>query len=128
MDRRSDQRSLRSPGHQPADRGAGIRTRDLLLPKQARYRTAPHPVLRLGPGFNIATALTSWQAAPWWASTAGRRRGCGRRRPQCGGECPKRPPPVAHPILLLRRCLAERLPQLVAEEQRIVAEPARALG
>jgi hypothetical protein len=25
-------------------RGAGIRTRDLLLPKQARYRTAPHPV------------------------------------------------------------------------------------
>ena len=24
-------------------RGAGIRTRDLLLPKQARYRTAPHP-------------------------------------------------------------------------------------
>src|SRR6185295_1502216 len=28
------------PGH----RGAGIRTRDLLLPKQARYRTAPRPV------------------------------------------------------------------------------------
>ncbi len=26
-------------------RGAGIRTRDLLLPKQARYRTAPHPVV-----------------------------------------------------------------------------------
>jgi hypothetical protein len=26
-------------------RGAGIRTRDLLLPKQARYRTAPHPVI-----------------------------------------------------------------------------------
>src|SRR4249920_2353238 len=26
-----------------AHRGAGIRTRDLLLPKQARYRTAPHP-------------------------------------------------------------------------------------
>src|SRR6476661_2375737 len=26
-------------------RGAGIRTRDLLLPKQARYRTAPHPAL-----------------------------------------------------------------------------------
>ena len=25
-------------------RGAGIRTRDLLLPKQARYRTAPRPV------------------------------------------------------------------------------------
>ena len=28
-----------------AHRGAGIRTRDLLLPKQARYRTAPHPVV-----------------------------------------------------------------------------------
>jgi hypothetical protein len=27
-----------------SNRGAGIRTRDLLLPKQARYRTAPHPV------------------------------------------------------------------------------------
>ena len=26
-------------------RGAGIRTRDLLLPKQARYRTAPHPAV-----------------------------------------------------------------------------------
>jgi hypothetical protein len=26
------------------NRGAGIRTRDLLLPKQARYRTAPRPV------------------------------------------------------------------------------------
>jgi integrase len=26
-------------------RGAGIRTRDLLLPKQARYRTAPHPAI-----------------------------------------------------------------------------------
>ena len=26
-------------------RGAGIRTRDLLLPKQARYRTEPHPEL-----------------------------------------------------------------------------------
>jgi hypothetical protein len=29
-----------------ANRGAGIRTRDLLLPKQARYRTAPHPVTK----------------------------------------------------------------------------------
>ncbi len=27
------------------NRGAGIRTRDLLLPKQARYRAAPHPEL-----------------------------------------------------------------------------------
>jgi hypothetical protein len=27
------------------NRGAGIRTRDLLLPKQARYRTAPRPVV-----------------------------------------------------------------------------------
>ena len=26
------------------DRGAGIRTRDLLLPKQARYQAAPRPV------------------------------------------------------------------------------------
>ena len=28
-------------------RGAGIRTRDLLLPKQARYRTAPHPAIHM---------------------------------------------------------------------------------
>src|SRR4029079_6675769 len=38
----------RRPGHPEigysSHRGAGIRTRDLLLPKQARYRTAPHPV------------------------------------------------------------------------------------
>src|SRR5437867_4485921 len=26
------------------NRGGGIRTRDLLVPNQARYRTAPHPV------------------------------------------------------------------------------------
>src|SRR5213592_4748045 len=26
-----------------ANRGGGIRTRDLLVPNQARYRTAPHP-------------------------------------------------------------------------------------
>ncbi len=27
----------------PASRGGGIRTHDLLLPKQARYRAAPRP-------------------------------------------------------------------------------------
>jgi hypothetical protein len=32
-------------GRKLLNRGAGIRTRDLLLPKQARYRTAPHPVV-----------------------------------------------------------------------------------
>ncbi len=31
-------------GLSKCNRGAGIRTRDLLLPKQARYRAAPHPV------------------------------------------------------------------------------------
>src|SRR3954454_18909274 len=36
---RTDMASLQWNG----DRGAGFRTRDLLLPKQARYRTAPHP-------------------------------------------------------------------------------------
>ena len=43
-------RSLPAPGAAGSlsfdHRGAGIRTRDLLLPKQARYRTAPHPVER----------------------------------------------------------------------------------
>src|SRR2546425_10416855 len=28
-----------------SNRGGGIRTRDLLVPNQARYRTAPHPEL-----------------------------------------------------------------------------------
>ena len=32
------------PQTSPSNRGAGIRTRDLLLPKQARYRAAPRPV------------------------------------------------------------------------------------
>jgi hypothetical protein len=33
------------PPREEPHRGAGIRTRDLLLPKQARYRTAPCPVI-----------------------------------------------------------------------------------
>src|SRR5690242_8054869 len=41
----------RTSGHD--HRGAGIRTRDLLLPKQARYRTAPHPEPQ-EPASNIA--------------------------------------------------------------------------
>jgi hypothetical protein len=38
-------------------RGAGIRTRDLLLPKQARYRTAPHPAVILLQELNCAYTL-----------------------------------------------------------------------
>src|SRR5678815_398186 len=42
------------------------------------------------------------------------------------GQAAHGPPPVADSILLLRRRLAEALLQLVAEEVRIVAEPAGA--
>ena len=49
---RAAPRKCAEPGRQEGklvdrkeNRGAGIRTRDLLLPKQARYRAAPRPVL-----------------------------------------------------------------------------------
>jgi hypothetical protein len=47
-------------------RGAGIRTRDLLLPKQARYRTAPHPAVILLQQLNcVYTLLQNLVASPF---------------------------------------------------------------